>query len=184
VVGLSLAAAAAMGFVSLYQVGLLRHLPDPPLPRFDADRVNGSAEAYPLGIPDALLGLGSYAVTATLAAAGGPDRARRAPWLPIALAAKSTADAAVAAKLTCDQAFKLRAFSVWSLLATAATFGILPLVMPEAWRAIQQLWSRRREPPALTRGHALGPKAVTQSLSAPADDSSPAAARPSWEKTS
>jgi uncharacterized membrane protein len=142
VVGLSLAAAAIMGLVSLYQIGVLRHLPDPPLPGFDADRVNGSDEAYPLGIPDALLGLGSFAVTATLAAAGGPDRARHTPWLPLALATKATADAAVAAKLTCDQAFKLRAFSIWSLLATAATFGILPLVMPEARRAVQNLWSR------------------------------------------
>jgi uncharacterized membrane protein len=144
-VGLSLAAAATMGVVALYQVGVLRHLPDPPLPGFDADRVHGSAEAYPLGVPDALLGLGSYAATAALAAAGGPDRARRAPWLPIALAAKATADAAVATKLTCDEAFKLRAFSLWSLFATAATFGILPLVFPEARRAIQQLWPARHE---------------------------------------
>jgi uncharacterized membrane protein len=142
-VGLSLVAGASLGLVALYQLGLLRHLPDPPLPGFDADRVNGSDQAYPLGIPDALLGLGSYAVTATLAAAGAPDRATRTPWLPIALAAKATADATVAAKLTCDQAFKLRAFSLWSLLATAATFRILPLVMPEARRAIRQLWSRQ-----------------------------------------
>lgn len=142
VVRLSLVAATAMGFVSLYQLGVLRHLPDPPLPGFDADRVNGSDEAYPLGIPDALLGLGSFTATAVLAAAGGPSRAGHTPWLPIGLAAKATADAAVAARLTCVQAFKLRAFSLWSLLATAATFGILPLVMPEARRALQHLWLR------------------------------------------
>jgi hypothetical protein len=34
---LMLGATAAMGVVALYQTGLVRHLPDPPLPGFDSD---------------------------------------------------------------------------------------------------------------------------------------------------
>ena len=55
----------------------------------DSEAVVGSDEAYArLEVPDAVLGLGSYAVTLGLAVAGGSDRASRKPWLPLALGAK------------------------------------------------------------------------------------------------
>src|SRR5579885_2683976 len=69
IVGLSLFSCAILGGIALYQVGLLKRLPDPPWPAFDADRINGSEEAYShFETPDALLGFASYAVTACLAA--------------------------------------------------------------------------------------------------------------------
>ena len=43
VVALSFVSAAAMLMVGLYQIGLLRHLPEPPLPGLDPDRVDASA---------------------------------------------------------------------------------------------------------------------------------------------
>jgi hypothetical protein len=46
VVGLSLAALGSMGFIFLYQLGLIKHLPEPPLPGFNADKVDASSEAY------------------------------------------------------------------------------------------------------------------------------------------
>src|SRR5919197_3271993 len=71
VLALSLVASASMGLIALYQMGLLKHLPEPPLPRLDADKVDASPEAYRnLATPDAVLGFLSYAVTMTLAAAG------------------------------------------------------------------------------------------------------------------
>ena len=80
VLGLSLVAAGAMIPISLYQMGVIKHLPEPPLPRLDADAVDASPEAYAiLATPDAVLGLGSYAVTAWLAAIGSEDRARAQP---------------------------------------------------------------------------------------------------------
>jgi hypothetical protein len=138
VVGLALGSAAVMGLISLYQTGILRRLPEPPVPGLDAGKVNGSAEAYArLTTPDALLGLASYAATAALAAGGGGERrATERPWVPVALAAKVAFDAAVAARLTWVAGTKLRAFSFWSLLAAAMTFGMVPLVWPEARRAI------------------------------------------------
>jgi hypothetical protein len=61
---LMLGATAAMGVVALYQTGLVRHLPDPPLPGFDSDRVDASGEAYEtLKTPDATLGIASYGAT-------------------------------------------------------------------------------------------------------------------------
>ena len=43
---LTLGAIAALLPVAAYQVGLLRHLPEPPLPYLAADRVDASGEAY------------------------------------------------------------------------------------------------------------------------------------------
>jgi uncharacterized membrane protein len=140
IIGLSLGAAAMMGLISLYQTGVIRHIPEPPLPGMDADKVDGSDEAYWFGfLPDGLLGLGSYAATAALAAMGPPDRAQRQPVLAIAMAGKVAADCAVAAKLTWDQWAKHKAFCFWCLLASGMTFAMLPLVAAETKDALHAL---------------------------------------------
>ena len=60
IAALSLTAIGAMGLISLYQLGLIRHLPEPPLPYFDADKVDAAPEADQyLAMPDGVLGLGS-----------------------------------------------------------------------------------------------------------------------------
>lgn len=137
VAALSLTAAACMGLIALYQLGILKHIPEPPLPKLDADKVDASAEAYEkLQVGDAFLGFVSYGVTMLLAAAGGTRRWQEQPWLPLTLAGKAAIDAAQAAKLTVDQWTKHRAFCFWCLTAAAATFVTLPLTWPEAKAAL------------------------------------------------
>ncbi|HEX6777450.1 MAG TPA: vitamin K epoxide reductase family protein [Ktedonobacterales bacterium] len=143
VIGLSLVAATALSLISLYQMGILKRLPEPKLPRFNAEKVNSSAEAYRwLETPDAFLGLGSYVATMTLAAMGGPKRAEEQPWIPLALAAKVGADTALAGFQVLMQARKLRTFCSWCLLTGVASFGSIPLVIPEARYALKQLMGR------------------------------------------
>jgi len=140
IVACGMAAAGAMGLIALYQVGLIKHLPEPSLPGLDADKVDASDEAYSyFETPDALIGLGSYAATMGLAAMGGKDRVATQPWIPLALLAKVTADAAEAGKLTVDQWTKHKAFCFWCLIAATATFVSLPLSLPEALAALQQI---------------------------------------------
>ncbi len=140
VVALSLTAIGCMGLIALYQMGVIRRLPDPPLPWMDADKVDASDEAYEkLSMPDAFLGLGSYATTMGLAAMGGKDRAVEQPWIPLALAAKASVDALQAAKLSYDQWAKHKAFCLWCLIAAAATFATVPLVIGEAAEAVRPL---------------------------------------------
>ncbi len=140
IVACGLAAAGAMGLITLYQIGIIKHLPEPAIPGLDADKVDASDEAYSyLQTPDAFIGLGSYAITMGLAAMGPTNRAETQPWIPLALLAKTTADAAQAAKLTVDQWTKHKAFCFWCLLAAGATFAALPLAVPEAVAAFQQL---------------------------------------------
>jgi uncharacterized membrane protein len=142
IAALSLVAVGSMGMISLYQLGLIKHLPEPPLPRLNADKVDASAEAYKkLSMPDAVLGLNSYAVTLALTAMGGEDRVRTAPWIPLVLAAKVAVDAVQAGKLTWDQWAEHRAFCSWCLLAAGATFATVPLAVPEARQAWHHLTS-------------------------------------------
>lgn len=140
IVGLSLVAIGSMGMISLYQMGIIKHLPEPPLPRLDADRVDASPEAYSrFATPDGMLGLGSYAMTMGLAAMAGQDRAHTQPWIPLALAAKVAFDTSQAVRLIKDQATKQKAFCFWCLLSAASTFATVPLVIPEARAAIREL---------------------------------------------
>ena len=136
---LSLTTISSMMLITLYQVGILKHLPEPPLPKLDTDKVNGSDQAYSmLALPDAVLGLGSYAATLGLVAMGGHERART-------LAGKALVAAVQAGKLTRDSWLKHRAFSIYSLVAAAATLATLPLVAPEAAAAFRS-WKRGRPP--------------------------------------
>jgi hypothetical protein len=135
---LAVVSIASLGVVALYQLGIFRRLPEPPFPGLNAEKVNGSAEAYALlCTPDAVLGLGSYAATLGLAAMGGAIRARTTPWIPLALAAKAGLDALQAAALTRKSWVHYRALSLYSLVTALATFLTLLAVVPEAtaaWR--------------------------------------------------
>lgn len=141
--GASLVAMGSLAVVALYQMGLIKHLPDPPLPGFDADTVHSSAEAYALlAVPDAVLGLTSYAVTATLAAMGDADRTTGRPWIPLALAGKAAFDLVQAGRLTLAEVTEQRALSAWSLLVAAATALTALLATPEAHAALRALRPR------------------------------------------
>jgi hypothetical protein len=109
--GLTLAACGSMGVVALYQFGLVRDLPDPPVRWLHSDRVDAAGEAYAVGLtPDTALALSSYGLTLALIGMGPADRAERHPWIPILQAVKLAIDAAGGAYLTAEQASKHRAF--------------------------------------------------------------------------
>ncbi|MEZ4864960.1 MAG: vitamin K epoxide reductase family protein [Caldilineaceae bacterium] len=140
VAGLSLLAAGAMGVIALYQLGIIKHLPEPPLPLLNADKVDASVEAYSrFHTPDAFLGVTSYAATAALAAMGDADRAHTMPLIPLALAAKVSFDAFQGIRLSIDQITKQKALCSWCLLAAGVTVAAAPRVWPEAKMALKQL---------------------------------------------
>lgn len=145
VVGLALYNIVAMGAISLYQIGILKRVPEIHLPGEDADKINGSAQAYEiLQTPDAVLAIGSYAATAALAAMGPPDRAKTLPWAPLGMGVKALADAAFAIKLLIDQPTKYKAYCSWCVTGALATLAAVPLAWPETRAAWQTL---RRDAP-------------------------------------
>lgn len=89
--------------------------------------------------PDAVIGIGNYAITLGLAAMGGKDRAKRQPWVPLTLAAKTSLDAVQALELTYAQFAKQKAACIWCLVAAAATLASVALAIPEARAAAHAL---------------------------------------------
>ena len=140
IIGLSFFSCAVLGTIALYQIGVIKKLPEPSWKSFDTGKVNGSGEAYSMfATPDAFLGFVSYAITAGLAGMGSENRFRTHPWMAIGMGMKLVADAAMAGKLTVDEFRKFHAFSLWSVLTALATWTALPLAFPETKAALEQI---------------------------------------------
>jgi uncharacterized membrane protein len=139
VIGLSLLGIGAMTAVSLFQTGIIKHLPDPPLEDFDSDRVNSSATAYMLGVPDGTLSLASLAANIPLAAFGGADRAKRMPLVPLAAAVKASVEALVAGWYFYQMPAKEGKWCGYCITGALANFGIAALTIMEAKEAWKNL---------------------------------------------
>lgn len=143
IVGLSLLGAAVGQVVTLYQMGIVRRLPDPPGGLFNATKVDASPYAYSrLQSPDGPAMVTSYAVTAWLAAAGGKDRAEQLPFVPIALGLKTVYDTAIALELAREEWRDNRALCEYCQVATVASAASVALALPEVLRAVRALRER------------------------------------------
>lgn len=140
VIGLSLFGAAMGQLIGAYQTGLIKRLPDPSEGVFNATKVDASDYAYKrFDTPDGLLMLATYALTAILAGAGGADRARQRPWLPLALAAKTGYDVVTNVQLFVEEWRSNRKLCQYCLAANLASWASALLVLPEALQAFRQI---------------------------------------------
>ncbi len=140
IIGLSMVGAAVAQIVSLYQTGIIKKLPDPPLDVFDSDKVDASDYAYKrLDTPDGLMMLTNYGVTACLAGAGGQNRAADNPMLPIAMGVKALVDTATALKLTQEEWAENKKLCFYCQVATVSSLASLALAIPEVVAVVQHL---------------------------------------------
>lgn len=142
IVGLSLVGAASMAATSLLQTGILQHLPDPPLPGFNSDKVNLSKSAFPYGVPNGTLGVLAFAANLPLAAFGDEGRAQKQPWVLLPAGGKALLDAAVAGWYFYQMPAREKAWCIYCLTAQVASLGILALSLREARRALAALRNR------------------------------------------
>jgi uncharacterized membrane protein len=141
IIGLSLLGAAAMTAVSLFQTGVVKHLPDPPIEGFDSDKVNSSDTAYMLGVPDGTVSLASLAANIPLAGLGGANRAEEQPVVPLLIAGKAAVEAAVAGWYFYQMPAKEKAWCGYCITGALCNFGIFALTLPEARKALAHLRS-------------------------------------------
>lgn len=139
IIGLSLVGMGAMAVVSLFQTGMVEHLPDPPLENFASDEVNSSDTAYAMGVPDGTMSLASLAANVPLAAFGGENRHETMPLVPLAAAAKSVAEAAVAGWYFYQMAAVEKKWCAYCIVGALTNFGIAALSLPEAKKALENL---------------------------------------------
>jgi uncharacterized membrane protein len=135
--GLQLVGVAAGAVVGLFQIGILKRLPDYPSRWFDATRVDASEYGYRyFQTPDALFMIANYAATAILVGMGGRDRARQMPAAPIALSVKAFGDVVTNLFLARQEWRDNKAFCGYCQSATVASLATLLLSIPEARRAL------------------------------------------------
>lgn len=140
IMGLSMLGASMGQIVSLYQTGVLKELPDLPIPFVDSDRVDASNYAYSrLNTPDGPLMLINYGVTAWLTSTGGENRARENPLIPVAMGAKLLVDCIASAELAREEWSENKAFCEYFQVATLCSFASLALAVPEVMSAVRTL---------------------------------------------
>lgn len=139
IIGLSLVGIAAMTAVTLFQTGIVEHLPDPPVDGFDSDKVNSSDTAYALGAPDGSLSLASLAANIPVAAFGGENRHEEQPIVPILAAGKALTEAAIAGWYFYQMPTKEKAWCGYCIAGALVNVGIAALTLPEAKRALDCL---------------------------------------------
>lgn len=106
--------------VVAHQIGAIEHLPDPPGSIFASDRITESKSAYPLGIPDSILGLTSYGVTLGLVAlAAGNLKTRKY------LAIKLLGDGSIAAFNVVRQVVSFGKLCSWCTATAVCTGAML-----------------------------------------------------------
>jgi uncharacterized membrane protein len=143
IIGLSMLGGSMGQVVTLYQTGIVKHLPDPPVPLFDADKVDASNYAYSrFNSPDGPLMVVNYALTAWLASMGGLDRARRNPLIPIAMGAKLVFDGVLSAELAREEWNENKAFCEYCQVATLCSLASIVLAVPEVMIAVRTLLGR------------------------------------------
>jgi uncharacterized membrane protein len=145
IIGLSLVGMASMAAVTLLQMGIVKHLPDPPVGNFDSDKVNSSDTAYKLGAPDGSISLASLAVNIPLAAFGGAERFKTKPWVPLIVAAKAIVEAAAASWYFYQMPAKEKAWCGYCVAGALANLGIAALAIPEAKKALEVIRGKEKE---------------------------------------
>ncbi|MGQ0650757.1 MAG: vitamin K epoxide reductase family protein [Betaproteobacteria bacterium] len=142
IVGGSLIGIACMAITTLFQTGMVRHLPDPPIEGFDSDKVNASDLAYGWGMPDSPLSIGSHAAAIALAGAGGADRADSKPLLPLAATAAAVPAALTAARyLFHDMPVREKGWCPYCIVDALTHLAVLGFTLWESKKAIDRLRS-------------------------------------------
>lgn len=137
----TLAAAGLVDFaiISLYQLGVVRHLPDVRHRLFDSDRVNASRKAFATGIPDGTTGTLLYASILVLSAAYGTSQTGRHPLWSLLLGGAVSAGAIGAAQYLFDMAKQQERACPYCITGALLNFSMVPLAFREAQESLRQL---------------------------------------------
>ncbi|MGE0059014.1 MAG: vitamin K epoxide reductase family protein [Dehalococcoidia bacterium] len=113
----------------LLQLGVVKHLPDPPGGNFDSDKVNLSPAAFPLGVPDAPIGFAAFATSLPLIAIHPTSTTARR-----ILAAKSSFEAAASIRYLYLMPSREKAWCPYCVAAALASIATAIL----AWLGVNE----------------------------------------------
>jgi hypothetical protein len=134
---LSLLSAANMTAVGLRQLGIIAHLPDPPIAGFDADHVTADRAAWLFGLPDAPIEAMSALANLPLARLS-LRYGERAPWLPLLLGAKTLGEAAIGWWYFEHMRRDVGAWCAYCVLQTTTNTALAITMLPTTRRAARR----------------------------------------------
>ncbi|MCO5168752.1 MAG: hypothetical protein M9894_20625 [Planctomycetes bacterium] len=130
---------ADFALISLYQTGVIRHLPDLPGRLFDSDQVNASHKAYAWGLPDGTTGAMLYALTLMLATAGGTRATGRPPFLSLVMGGVVGVGVVGALDYLRDMVFEQRRVCLYCVTGAALNLGMGAIAAREVGEALREL---------------------------------------------
>ena len=142
VIALSALGLVDFSVISLYQTGVIKHLPDPPHPVFDSDKINASEEAYQFGAPDGPISAVAYASTMLLAAAGGSEKTGRKPAFDVALGATVAGNALGAIYYLFNMVFKQKKICPYCVAGAAINIASAIIIAPTVVESSRKLFTR------------------------------------------
>ena len=129
--------------ISLYQTGVIRHLPDIPHPLFASDEVNAAKDAYLFGVPDGPVSAVVYGLTMVLAAAGGSGKAARTPIFDAALGATVAGNAIGALYYMQNMIFKQKKICLYCVAGAAINIASAIIIAPAVIKSIRRLLGQK-----------------------------------------
>lgn len=125
--------------ISLYQLGVIRHLPDFPGKIFDSDKANGSHKAYAAGVPDGPISLVIYGLNIVLASAGGTKKSGRHPVFDVLLGGLITGTALGSIGYIYNMITEQEKACPYCILGATLNFAMVPYALPDAQRSLKKL---------------------------------------------
>jgi uncharacterized membrane protein len=138
---LSAIGLADFAIISLYQTGIIKHLPDIDHPLFDSDKVNASKDAYMFAAPDGPISALAYAATMVLASVGGSNRTGRKPLLDLALGATIAGNAAGALYYLYNMIFKQKKICLYCLTGAGINIASAIIITPTIARTLKNIFT-------------------------------------------
>jgi uncharacterized membrane protein len=128
--------------ISLYQTGVIKHLPDIPHPLFDSDKVNASKDAYMFGAPDGPISAVAYAATMVLASAGGSKNTGRSPVFDVALGGIIAGNAAGAVFYLYKMIFVQKKICMYCVTGAAINIASAVIIAPVLLKSFKKIFAR------------------------------------------
>lgn len=143
IVALSALGLVDFAFLSLYQSGIIKRLPDLPFAAFDSNKVNASPDAYQMGAPDATISAWVYATNMVLATAGGSKHSGRKPILDLILGTTVAANAAGAIYYLYNMAFYQRKICPYCVAGAAINLASAVIMKPLLMNSLAKLFDKK-----------------------------------------
>jgi uncharacterized membrane protein len=125
--------------ISLYQLGIIKAMPDPPGKIFDSAKANGSRDAYQFGAPDGPISLLMYAGNILLASALGSRKSGRPPVFDLLLGGLIAGSALGSVNYMYSMIFKQQKACPYCITGAALNFAMIPYVYPEVKASLQEM---------------------------------------------